>query len=282
MLDYPRVRRSGAFEMTKVVPGWRGEDGDLARRDPRRTPAVELAALCGSAAYVTSALRKHTGVEVFRDYPGHDRRGRARLCLRRDADVDALRGVCLGPGTRPVFIEKPLCLDAAQSKQLADLARAQWRVMKSVSHNRFIETFRGARRIVGAGALGDIYHVSGSAFGQVVVRPKSGFTWGPEARRRPLLAGLCLARHRPDERHCGSPANVVSAAAQRFFRDRERGLCAVCLPRRRKRASSKPNWSDDTYRKMATTLVVYGKKGKIVADRQELRGHLRPRRRVRA
>jgi scyllo-inositol 2-dehydrogenase (NADP+) len=42
------------------------------------------------------------------------------------------------------------------------------------------------------------------------------------------------------------------------------------------------NWSDDTYRKMATTLVVYGKKGKIVADRQELRGHLRPRRRVRA
>ena len=31
-------------------------------------PRVEVAAVCDSAAYVTSALRKHTGVEVFRDY----------------------------------------------------------------------------------------------------------------------------------------------------------------------------------------------------------------------
>jgi scyllo-inositol 2-dehydrogenase (NADP+) len=35
------------------------------------------------------------------------------------------------------------------------------------------------------------------------------------------------------------------------------------------------NWSDDTYRKMSTTIVVYGTKGKIVADRQECKLYLR-------
>jgi predicted dehydrogenase len=29
------------------------------------------------------------------------------------------------------------------------------------------------------------------------------------------------------------------------------------------------NWSDESYRKMTTTLAVYGTKGKILADRQE-------------
>ena len=35
------------------------------------------------------------------------------------------------------------------------------------------------------------------------------------------------------------------------------------------------NWSDDTVRKMSTTVVVYGTRGKLVADRQELKVYLR-------
>ena len=35
------------------------------------------------------------------------------------------------------------------------------------------------------------------------------------------------------------------------------------------------NWSDEAHRKMTTQVTVYGKKGKIVADRQEIRVYLR-------
>jgi predicted dehydrogenase len=35
------------------------------------------------------------------------------------------------------------------------------------------------------------------------------------------------------------------------------------------------NWSDDSYRKMSTTITVYGTKGKIVADRQDCSVYLR-------
>jgi predicted dehydrogenase len=35
------------------------------------------------------------------------------------------------------------------------------------------------------------------------------------------------------------------------------------------------NWSDESYRKMSTTVTVYGTKGKIIVDRQECRVYLR-------
>ena len=35
------------------------------------------------------------------------------------------------------------------------------------------------------------------------------------------------------------------------------------------------NWSDETYRKMSTTVAVHGSKGKLVVDRQELKLYLR-------
>jgi predicted dehydrogenase len=36
------------------------------------------------------------------------------------------------------------------------------------------------------------------------------------------------------------------------------------------------NWSDETCRKMSTTITLYGTQGKLVADRQELKLYLRP------
>ena len=35
------------------------------------------------------------------------------------------------------------------------------------------------------------------------------------------------------------------------------------------------NWSDETYRKMSTTLTVMGKKGKIICDATEIKIYFR-------
>ena len=83
-------------------------------------PHVELVAICDSATYVTSALRKYTGVETFKDY-------------RKMLDSTQLDCVAIATPTSAhfeaasdalerglhVFVEKPLCLDPDESRKLA-------------------------------------------------------------------------------------------------------------------------------------------------------------------
>lgn len=241
-------------------------------------PGVEVTAICDSALYVTSALGKHTGYRAFRDY-------------RKMIDAVPLDCVIVATPTGShfdvardvlerglhVFVEKPLCLDPAQSKELAELARARGRANQVGYHNRFLGTFREARRLVRAGALGEVYHVGGSAFGQVVIRPRTGMTW----RSKRAEGGGCLhdyASHVVDLMNfiAGPPERVLGAHLRSVYsQDVEDAVYATLRYPGGASGQLETNWSDDTYRKMSTTIVVYGTRGKIVADRQECRVYLR-------
>ena len=241
-------------------------------------PRVEVAALCDSATYITSALRKHTGVATFKD---HEK-------MMDEAQLDAV--VVATPTSTHfeaarhalerglhVFVEKPLCLDPEQSRQLAALAGERGLVNQVGYHNRFIGCFRETQRLARAGALGEVYHVTGSAFGQVVVRSKSGSTW----RAKKSEGGGCLhdyASHVVDLMNfvVGTPERVLGAHLRSIFsKDVEDAVYATFRYPGGASGQLETNWSDDTHRKMSTTLVVYGTKGKIVADRQECRVYLR-------
>jgi predicted dehydrogenase len=241
-------------------------------------PRAAVAAVCDSATYVTSALRKLTGVETFRDY--REMIDAARLdCVFVATPTSThfdVASYALERGLH-VFVEKPLCLDPEQSRRLAERARAAGRANQVGYHNRFIGTFVEARRLVRAGAIGEVYHVGGSAFGQVVIRPKSGFTW----RAKKSEGGGCLhdyASHVVDLMNftVGPPEKVLSAHLRSVFsEDTEDAVYALFRYPGGASGQLETNWSDDTYRKMTTTIVVYGTKGKIVADRQEVRVYLR-------
>jgi predicted dehydrogenase len=240
-------------------------------------PRVQVAAICDSTAYVTSTLRKHTGVRAFRDF-------------RRMMDSGEVDAVVVATPTAThfdaasyalerglhVFVEKPLCLDPAESGRLATLAIAGRRANQVGYHNRFLGTFREARRIVRAGALGDVYHVSGSAFGQVVIRPRSGGTW----RSKRSEGGGCLhdyASHVVDLMNfmVGPPEKVLGAHLRSVHStDVEDAVYATFRYPGGASGQLETNWSDDSYRKMSTTLALYGTRGKLVVDRQELRVYL--------
>jgi scyllo-inositol 2-dehydrogenase (NADP+) len=241
-------------------------------------PGVKMFAICDSATYVTSALRKHTGIETFKDYRK----------MIESAELDCVfiatpsaahfeaASHALDRGLH-VFVEKPLCLDPTQSKRLADLAREKGRVNQVGYHNRFIGTFRETARLVRAGAVGDVYHVGGTAFGPVVVRAKTGSTW----RTKKAEGGGCLhdyASHVVDLMNfiVGPPERVLSAQLRTIYsQDVEDAVYAVFKYSNGASGYLETNWSDETYRKMSTTIVVQGTKGKIVADRQECRIYLR-------
>jgi len=241
-------------------------------------PRVKVAAICDGATYITSALRKYTGVETFKDH--RKMLDSAQLDCVMVATPTAshfdLASDVLGRGLH-VFVEKPLCLDPDQSKRLSQLAIDKSRANQVGYHNRFIGTFRETRRLVRAGALGEVYHISGSAFGQVVIRPKSGATW----RSKKSEGGGCLhdyASHVVDLMNfvAGPPERVLSAHLRSIFsKDVEDAVYATFLYPGGASGQLETNWSDDTHRKMSTTITVYGTKGKIVADRQECRVYLR-------
>ena len=240
---------------------------------------VQIAAVCDSAGYVTSALRKYTGVSTFSNHRN----------MLEGANLDAvvvstpssthfaIASDALTRGLH-VFVEKPLCLDPNESAQLAKHAVSSGRANQVGYHNRFIGTFREARRLVRTGALGEVYHISGSAFGQVVVRPKASSTW----RSRKSEGGGCLhdyASHVIDLMNfvVGSPERVLSAQLRRVYsRDVEDAVYAMLQYPGGVSGQLETNWSDDSFRKMTTTLSIYGTKGKVVADRQECRVYLHP------
>ncbi len=241
-------------------------------------PRVEVAAICDGATYLTSALRKYTGVETFKDHRKMFEIAQLDCVLvaTPTASHFEMASDALQRGLH-VFVEKPLCLDPGQSKRLADLAIAKSRANQVGYHNRFIGTFREARRLVRAGALGEIYHISGSAFGQVVVRPKSGSTW----RSKKSEGGGCLhdyASHVVDLMNfvAGPPERVLGANLRRIYsNDVEDAVYATFRYPGGASGQIETNWSDDSYRKMSTTITIYGTKGKIVADRQECKIYLR-------
>jgi len=241
-------------------------------------PGVQVAAICDSASYVTSALKKHLPVETFKDY-------------RKMIDSAGLDAVVVATPTSShydaasyalerglhVFVEKPLCLDPGQSAKLSELARKAGRANQVGYHNRFIGTFREVRRLVREGALGEVYHVNGSAFGQVVIRPKAGGTW----RSQKAEGGGCLhdyASHVVDLMNfvVGPPERILGAHLRSIFSAHvEDAVYATFRYANGASGQLETNWSDTTHRKMSTTLVVYGTQGKIIADRQECRVYLR-------
>jgi predicted dehydrogenase len=241
-------------------------------------PRVEVAAVCDSTSYLTSALRRHVGVSTFGDYRDMIDAGGLDCVFVATPTATHFEAAsyALDRGLH-VFVEKPLCLDARQSARLAELARAKRRANQVGYHNRFLATFREGQRLVKAGALGEAYHVSGSAFGQVVIRPKTGFTW----RSKRSEGGGCLhdyASHVVDLMNffMGPPEAVASAHLRSVFsKDVEDAVYAQLRYPGGASGQLETNWSDDTHRKMSTTIVVHGTAGKLIVDRQELRVHLR-------
>ncbi len=246
-------------------------------------PDVEIGGICDNQSLVTSAVKSQTGIETYKNYER----------LIDQAELDAVvvatpsathlevATYALERGVN-VFVEKPLTLSIEDSWRLAQLAQARQRANQVGYHNRFIGTFQEVRRLVRSGAIGDIHHVDGKAFGQVVIKPKAGFTW----RAKKSEGGGCLhdyACHVIDLMNfiVGRPSEVLAAHLGHVYSEHvEDTVYAMFGYANGASGQLETNWTDEAYRKMSTTITVYGTLGKITADRQECQVFLKPGHRV--
>jgi predicted dehydrogenase len=240
-------------------------------------PDVEVVGVCDSSSYVLGVLAKYTGVDTFTDFetmlektgpdavliatPSRFHVDMVRAALERDAHV---------------FCEKPLTLSVSDTRTLTDLSRERGLVTQVGYHNRFVGAFQEVKSLVSAGAIGEVTHALGEAYGPVVLKPKGG-TW----RSKRLEGGGCLydyAAHVIDlvNWYLGEPVGVAGTALNHVFsRETDDEVFSTMHFPNEKTAQISVNWSDESCRKMTTRVTLWGTMGRIYADRQECQVYLR-------
>ena len=238
--------------------------------------AFEVVATCDTAALVGGVIRKYGGLRHLPDYDdvlalsGLD----AVVIATPTPSHEVLARRALEWGLH-VFCEKPLTLSAAASAGLADLAREKNLVTQVGYHNRFLGTFNEVKALLDGGAIGRVSHIQAEAHGAVVTRPAKP-TWRGKAGG----GGGCLydyAAHPLDLLTwlCGPLATVRGAVMKSgFSAEVDDEVYATLGFENAVTAQLAVNWSDPSVRKMSTKLTLWGKAGRIHADRQEVQAFL--------
>ncbi|WP_282187152.1 Gfo/Idh/MocA family protein [Microbacterium sufflavum] len=238
---------------------------------------VELVGVVDATDYLLDVLNKYTGAPTYStlDKMLDDAAPEAVIIATPNASHAALVRSALERGVH-VFCEKPLTLSAAESLELAALAAERGLIAQVGFHNRFIATFQEVKRLLDAGALGRVTHVLAEAYGPVVLKPK-GSTW----RTKRSTGGGCVydyATHPLNlvNWYLGTPERVRGSVLNSIFSaDIDDEVYSTLDYPDGLSVQLSVNWSDESFRKMSTSVTISGSQGRIIADRQELRVYLR-------
>lgn len=241
-------------------------------------PDVEVVGVCDPDSLLQGAFRKLTRTPCFTDY----RR------MIREAAPDAVYVVtptrfheemvtyAVGHGCH-VFCEKPFSLTPDGGRRMADAARRCGRVNQVGYHNRFVGTFVEARRLLAAGAVGRPFHFMGEAYGPVVLKRK-GSTWRSDRKS----GGGCAMDYAAHVLNLvdfvlGSPIEEVAGTSMPgvFSAGVEDAVYSTLTLASGLKGQISVCWSDDTVRKMTTSVRVEGDGGRLFADATTLKVYSR-------
>lgn len=243
---------------------------------------VDLIAVCDTSSLVLDGFKKFTNVRIYDDY-------------KKMIDSENLDFVIIATPTKfhyPVvkyalekgihsFCEKPFSLNIREGEELVSLADNNNLVNQVGYHNHFIGTFRELKRLLKKGILGKLVHFSGEAYGPVVIKAKGG-TW----RADPAEGGGCLfdyASHVINliQEIIGKPVKAEGSKLKMIYSKHvEDAVYSILTLDSNVSGILSVNWSDETYRKMSTSISVTGTKGKMICDATELKIFLKEANRV--
>ncbi|GEO11230.1 Gfo/Idh/MocA family protein [Segetibacter aerophilus] len=242
-------------------------------------PEVEVVGVSDTSKMVLDVFRKYSRFPVFADYE--------EMLMQANPDAvfisvptklhSTMAQKVMQKG-KHVFSEKPLCLTDEEGQRLVALAEEKKLINQVGYHNKFIGTFQEVKRIVDGGYLGEVFHFVGEAYGPVVVRPQKE-NW----RSKPGEGGGCLldyASHVIDLiNHILGPVTKVHGTIMKSFYSKSVEDSVFSLLEISPKVSGmlSVNWSDDTYRKMSTSITIIGSKGKIICDANELKLYFKTR-----
>lgn len=241
-------------------------------------PDVDIVGVCDSSGLVLDVLAKQSGLKTYTNYermlsegkpdaviivtPSHLHASMARSALMADAHV---------------FCEKPLFLDPNEGAKITALARQRGLVTQVGYHNRFVGTFAEAKKLIDCGAIGEVTTALAEAYGPVVVKP-AGLDW----RSTKAAGGGCLydyAAHPVDllTWYLGPVRSARGSSLRTVFsREVDDQVSATLDFASGATGTLNVNWSDSSHRKMSTAITLWGTRGRVRVDRQEIQVFLTP------
>jgi predicted dehydrogenase len=240
-------------------------------------PQVDLVAVCDTSKLVLDAFKKFSKVKTYTDYKDMiEKEGLDFVLIATPTRFHyPMVKYALEKGLH-VFCEKPFSLKTEEGAELLALATKNGLINQVGYHNHFIGTFRELKRLLKAGILGDLVHFAGEAYGPVVTKEKGG-TW----RSKPEEGGGCLndyASHVINliQEIIGRPVKASGFLLKSIYsKGVEDAVYGSLVLDNGISGILSVNWSDDTYRKMSTSITVIGKNGKIICDATEIKIYLK-------
>lgn len=238
---------------------------------------VEIVGVADTSRLITDVLQKYTPFRCYEDYEQmleHTKPDAVFVAVPTKYHYSIVRE--LVDRNIHVFVEKPFCLDLQQGAELVALVRQKGLINQVGYHNKFLGTFKVVKQLVQNGAIGDVLHFTGESYGPVVVKKKQ-VTW----RSKPEEGGGCLmdyASHVIDLiNDIVAPITAVRGTLLKSYYSTSVDDSVYSLLETEGQLSGvlSVSWSDETYRKMSTTLTITGTKGKIISDACELKAYFK-------
>lgn len=233
--------------------------------------------VCDTNKLVQSGLKKYSSGTVF-----HNDYKKMLASTNLDAVLVAtptslhfpIVSECIAKNI-PVFCEKPFCLSPTKSAELATKSEELGTVTQVGYHNNFLGTFTEMKRLLNQNIIGDLFHFTGESNGPVVLRKKKK-TWRTSSKE----GGGCLSDYAAHvvnllQVTLGKVQSVKGSILKKLWsEDVEDAVYSNLFLENGLSGSISVNWSDETFRKMSTSITVQGTLGKIICDATELKIYL--------
>ncbi len=236
-------------------------------------PDVEVVGVSDTSKMVLDVFKKYTIFPCFTDYEEMlDKANPDAVVVAVPTKFHASMVKKILEKGKHVFAEKPLCMTVEEGRTLVTIANEKKLVNQVGYHNKFLGTFREVKKLIDNGSLGTLLHFEGEAYGPVVVRSNQG-NW----RADPKEGGGCLmdyASHVIDLiNYLFGPVTKVRGSMLKSFYSKnvEDAVFSLLEVNPSLSGTLSVNWSDETYRKMSTSVTIHGTKGKIICDANELK-----------
>lgn len=237
-------------------------------------PNVEMAAMCDTDGLLQSAFKKMTKIQCYTDYKKMIEEVKPDCVyvvtptkLHYEMVMFALEHGC------HVFCEKPFALTAEQGEKMVAMAKDKGLVNQVGYHNRYIGTFNEMKRLLAEGVIGKPFYFMGEAYGPVVLKSKGG-TWRSDKKN----GGGCIedyAAHVLNLINYVTGSTLVDCAGTQmpsiFSGEVDDAVYGSLKLANGLKGQISVNWSDDTVRKMTTSVKVHGDGGKLEADATTLK-----------
>lgn len=241
-------------------------------------PNVEMVAMCDTDSLLQSAFKKLTKTQCYTDYKRMIEEVKPDCVyvvtptkLHYEMVMFALEHNC------HVFCEKPFALTAEQGEKMVAMAKAKGLVNQVGYHNRYIGTFNKMKHLLAEGVIGKPFYFMGEAYGPVVLKSKGG-TWRSDKKN----GGGCIedyAAHVLNLINYVTGSTLVDCAGIQmpsiFSIEVDDAVYGSLTLANGLKGQISVNWSDDTVRKMTTSIKVHGDGGKLEADATTLKIYLK-------